>query len=309
MMSRMPERSDASRRPHAGKAFVASARSDLKSEAALRLSRARLSAFGQGTSLLAASQCPKEIFAPFAALKAAQEHVVRSIGRMLHGETATLKSELMETLSELGADYDAVKKDWELTYGAPYPETLEDFEYLAALAGFDGPFIREGRWTWAELEPPVRGCLKRLAGIKAEKEARDQASEAALPQTLANEIPRGTRWEEVSIVVHEGGHLQIQVGKKRLGPHDIGDLGLLDRRRRTRQLTSWGRLFMELARAGGRVDWSKSKSVERLREQLARAFGIKGQPAIEYYRRHGGGYETAFAIRYIHDVDADDGEQ
>jgi hypothetical protein len=157
----------------------------------------------------------------------------------------------------------------------------------------------------AEIRRAVEEGLQKLADKQAGITVAAQLSDVVVapksdgPKTLAQEIPRGTVWEQVQIIVRSRECLEIRVNDRTCGRRAYGmsELGLLSRR--TRKLTGPGRLFLHFAEGCGRlVDWpTENSTVKRLRHELEMAFGIKGPAITHCKKRVGGGYETAFHIR------------
>ena len=71
------------------------------------------------------------------------------------------KAELRDAVAEL-AEFD---RQWEQTYGEPFPRDIDDWKRLAVRAGLPADYVRQGKWTGADVIAIIEGWLLRKKDI------------------------------------------------------------------------------------------------------------------------------------------------
>lgn len=109
----------------------------------------------------------------------AGEAFAESLTKKQRAELQVKMQHWQETLRQMATVHAAGAKEWEATYGEPFPATIEDWERLVARFDLPGRFlpaekIASQRWTGADVLSFVEGGLlhaKDIADGAAEPEA------------------------------------------------------------------------------------------------------------------------------------------
>ncbi len=70
---------------------------------------------------------------------------------------------------EFIAERESLNADWKKEFGELPPEAVEDFSRWAMRVGWDGDFVRQGKFTPSDLMPYVEGYLLRLQDKSPQK--------------------------------------------------------------------------------------------------------------------------------------------
>jgi hypothetical protein len=116
----------------------------------------------------------KEYFAQLAAIRAGIEQVDKAEFEGLLGD-----------IREAEAEAD---RQWAAQFSCPRPRTVEDWQRLAARAGFPAKFVMEGEWTPADVLPIVEGYFQRVEDQRLSN-AADAAGRSAAAVSQA--VPPG----------------------------------------------------------------------------------------------------------------------
>jgi hypothetical protein len=173
-------------RPQAGKSFAEAIKSDPATKAAWSRSQAKLRECGSAL---------KSISAFAAQINNPVELVSHNLALALTESQAQYEAEMKALLETHAVEYAAFKLEWQSKYGAPYPESIEDYKRLATRAGISGERIAAGEWTFADVFPILEGYLQRLADRKADRRQPAQAAQPlseSLPTASANDTPETT---------------------------------------------------------------------------------------------------------------------
>jgi hypothetical protein len=101
------------------------------------------------------------------------------------------KVEFEELLDDIRQAEAQADKEWAAKFPCPRPKTVEDWQCLAARAGFGADFVLKGEWTPADVLPIVEGYFQNLQdqrSVAAKEPKRKAAGTAAAKPERVPEI-------------------------------------------------------------------------------------------------------------------------